>query len=199
MGPAPTDAERRAWQEGNAKAQVLDLWNAWHACFAKSPGAVLPEIQRDLWLAYNGTPCSPQERDAAMRRLEAYARQRQTAPWPVNDFRAHLRRLQSSSLKPWFVPGGFDHLTIGPYELSVQAGQHHYSNPREVVPVGRYTHWEVALFSGDKWLLADDPVFTGLAIAARLEETEDTCIAPYVPTAEVQALWERLCALALFN
>lgn len=113
----------------------------------------------------------------------------------TNDFRAHLQRCTGNVSVLGLVLPYFESLVVGRYRLSAQAGRSVYSRPRANCAVELYSHWEVVVFRGDEWLQETDPLFTGLRIADRFEPGE-YCVAPYIPTAEVQELWERLCVTA---
>jgi len=88
-------------------------------------------------------------------------------------------------------------LEVGPYTLSVQASEFHYCTPRVTVPVEEYTEWECALWTEERWLSVEkDPeVFDGLAVAKQWEDGESP-VGGYLPTADVQALWDRLNELS---
>jgi len=43
-------------------------------------------------------------------------------------------------------------LKVGPYTLSVQASEFHYSTPRATLAVDQYTQWECALWTDERWL-----------------------------------------------
>lgn len=88
-------------------------------------------------------------------------------------------------------------IKVGERSLSVQASCGHYCAPRELVPLTHYYLWECAVWDRDKWLSPTNApeVFDGLACASNWEA--GTCpVGGYIPTKDVQALYERLVALA---
>lgn len=104
----------------------------------------------------------------------------------VKDFRSLLKRNDAGLYNRIICGNGF--------ELSVQAGEYHYSTPR-IDNAGRenYTAWEIAIFENDEWVVPiNDKRFT--SIAEHFDTSGITAVAAYVPTANVQEIYEMLAA-----
>lgn len=109
----------------------------------------------------------------------------------MKDFRELLQeKYNDSGLR------SFGHIAIGNFRISIQASDIHYSNPRRVLKdVYDYSDFEVALFEKGKWIFPSrDNRFADFSIWA--DEWLRTCIFPYMPVADVQKLYETVCALA---
>lgn len=89
----------------------------------------------------------------------------------------------------------FKHVAIEDFSLSIQASQHHYCDPRETLnDVYSYNSFEVALFEKDKWVIpSKDERFVNFASGAN--ETSRTSVFANMPVADVQRLYEVVCAL----
>lgn len=118
----------------------------------------------------------------------------------VRDFRSLLRVLSERK-----AAGShfrlLERVPAGDWMLSVQASEHHYCTPRETVAVGEYMAWEVAVFTtgGDEWVTPETnpALFEGNGEASRRWEPGDgASVGGYIPTAAVQALYERALVLS---
>jgi hypothetical protein len=84
----------------------------------------------------------------------------------------------------------FDPIQIGPFKVSVQAGEGMYSEPQAWRATGEsYTAFEVAIFEGDEWITPrEDERFQGFPWASLFEAGGETSVAGYVPRAEVEQI-----------
>jgi hypothetical protein len=87
----------------------------------------------------------------------------------------------------------FNALPCGSFFLSIQASPLHYCYPRAMLPVDEYEAWEVFIWGSD-----DEPVSPwGRDDVARWREYIEPAgrVLGYVPTTEVQALYDHLCTM----
>ena len=84
-------------------------------------------------------------------------------------------------------------LTAGNYKVSIQAGEHLYSTPREDLPnLEDYSEWEIAIFKEGNWVQpAKDPAFKNFPQLEGLlnrYQSGDSAVGAYIPKQLVKDL-----------
>ena len=87
----------------------------------------------------------------------------------------------------------FDYLKIGQYELSIQASDCHYCEPRKTLDdIKLYKSWEIALFKNGEWLNIeldeDKELFSKWKYYDEFLHRYDGMVAGYVSTEIIQDL-----------
>lgn len=104
----------------------------------------------------------------------------------MKDFRELLESDENSS--PFIRM--LKRITVGAYELSIQASTYHYSVPRKtLVNLFDYEAMEVAIFKNEEWVnVEQDSFFNEWKDRTEFLEEYDGMVAGYIPIRMIQSL-----------
>lgn len=104
----------------------------------------------------------------------------------MKDFRELLESNENSS--PFIRM--LKRITVGAYELSIQASEYHYCVPREtLVNLFDYEAMEVAIFKNEEWVnVEQDSLFDEWEEREQFLKDYDGMVARYIPIRMIQSL-----------
>lgn len=86
----------------------------------------------------------------------------------------------------------YRHIPVGEFNLSIQASEHHYCNPRCTLPLNAYSSMEMAIFRDKDWVnpKTDEQFknFERLTELSERWEDGEVAVGGYIPVDLIQAL-----------